>query len=189
MFWQFATFGVLDLGQTLTMKNAENLAAVVREVETHVSGAGWDQPVRLFAIVATSDVIASDPQLAAELNLSPDLPLTSIEQELSVTADLEELLGTIAWPENVVGAVLAIERIVLPATAQADLPTDEDPKWLSEISMHPQRRDVRIISAVLRSGENLNALRYRDHDEPDSVAIAADLVPNLNENLLATFSD
>lgn len=171
------------------MENAENLAAVVQEVESHISAAGWDQPIRLFAVVSTAEVIASEPELAAELNLSDSLQLTSIEQELSATQNLEELLATIAWPENVLGAILAIERIVLPPDAQSQLPGEEDPDWLAEVSNHPDRRDVRIISAVMRNGENLNALRYRDHDEPSSVAIAPNLVVNLNESLLATFSD
>ena len=87
------------------------------------------------------------------------------------------------------GAILAIERIVLPPDAQSQLPGEEDPDWLAEVSNHPDRRDVRIISAVMRNGENLNALRYRDYDEPSSVAIAPNLVVNLNESLLATFSD
>ena len=171
------------------MENLADLAAVVREVESHVSAAGWDQPVRLFAIVSTAELIETDPEMAAQLNLTEELPLTSIEQELSPTQDLEELLGTIAWPENVIGAVLSIERIVLPPQAEASLPAEDDEDWLTEISANPDRRDVRIISAVMRDGKNLNALRYRDHDEVDAVAIAPDLVPNLNESLLTTFAD
>ena len=171
------------------MENLAELTAVVREVESHVGAAGWDQPVRLFAIVSTAELIESDPELSAQLNLTGELPLTSIEQELSPTQDLEDLLGTIAWPENVLGAVLSIERIVLPAHAEVNLPPEEDADWLTEISANPERRDVRIISAVMRDGKNLNALRYRDHDEVDAVAIAPDLVPNLNESLLATFAD
>jgi hypothetical protein len=171
------------------MENRENLANIVREVDSHISAAGWDQPVRLFAIVRTADVLAAEPQLANELNLTDELAFTSIEQELATNQDLEELLATIAWPENVIGAILSIERIVLPQTAQNELPDEQDPDWLDGVATHPDRRDVRIISAVLGTGENLNALRYRDHDEIDSVAISENLVPNLNESLLATFAD
>ncbi len=171
------------------MDLSENLEPILREVEAHISSAGWDQPARLFALVSTAELIATDPDLAKELNLTEDLALTSVEQEISAQQDLEELLGTIAWPENVKGAILAIERIILPPEAESDLPTNNDNDFVDAALDHPERRDVRIISAVMRGGRNLNALRYRSHDEPDSVAIAPDLVTRLNESLLATFED
>jgi hypothetical protein len=171
------------------MDLSENLEPILREVEAHISSAGWDQPARLFALVSTAELIATDPDLAKELNLTEDLALTSVEQEISAQQDLEELLGTIAWPENVKGAILAIERIILPPEAESDLPTNNDNDFVDAALDHPERRDVRIISAVMRGGQNLNALRYRSHDEPDSVAIAPDLVTRLNESLLATFED
>lgn len=171
------------------MQINENLAAIVREVEEHIGAAGWDQPVRLFALVSTADLIANEPDLARELNITADLLLTSVEQEVSVEQDLEELLGTIAWPENVQGAVLALERIILPPAAESELPTNNEQELVDAASDHPDRRDVRLLSAVLRTGENLNAIRYRDHDELDAVAIAPDLVPSLNESLLLTFED
>ena len=36
---------------------------------------------------------------------------------------LEEVLGTIAWPGTVVGCALALERIVLPPSAEDGMPT------------------------------------------------------------------
>ena len=171
------------------MKSRENLEAILREVEEHVGAAGWDQPARLFALVSTAELIASDPKLAEELNLTEDQPFTSVEQEISPDQNLEDLLGTIAWPEDVLGAILSIERIVLPPEAESDLPSENDQELAEAAADHPDRRDVRILSAVLRSGENLNALRYRSHDELDSVAVAPDLVTRLNENLLATFDE
>ena len=169
------------------METSENLESILREVEQHVSAAGWDQPTRLFALVSTKELMESDPALAEELGLSQNQALTSIEQEVSGEQDLEELLGTIAWPEEVLGAVLAIERIILPPDAESSLPTDDESELVEVAASHPDRRDVRMVSAVLRDGTNLNALRYRDHDEPDSVAIAPNLVERLNESLLATF--
>ena len=169
------------------METSENLDSILREVEKHVSAAGWDQPARLFALVSTKELMESDPDLAQELGLSESQALTSIEQEIASEQDLEELLGTIAWPDEVLGAVLAIERIILPPAAESELPTDDDSELLEVASSHPDRRDVRMVSAVLRDGTNLNALRYRDHDEPESVAIAPNLVERLNESLLATF--
>ena len=63
---------------------SQNLELILREVEQHVSAAGWDQPVRLFGLVLTSELMASDPQLADQLKLSENLSLTSIEQEIDL---------------------------------------------------------------------------------------------------------
>ncbi len=168
---------------------SQNLELILREVEQHVSAAGWDQPVRLFGLVLTSELIASDPQLADQLKLSENLSLTSIEQEIEPGKNLEDLLASIAWPDEVKGAILALERIILPPSAELDLPTENDADLVEAAADHPERRDVRILSAVLRTGENLNALRHRTHDELQSVAVAPDLIPRLNESLLATFED
>jgi len=177
------------IGQNYIMVSPKNLELILREVEEHVSSAGWDQPTRLFALVSTAELIASDPQLAETLNLTENLALTSIEQEVPIGQTLEDLLATIAWPEEVQGAILAIERIILPPSAEAELPQQGDAELVDAAIDHPDRRDVRMVSAVLRSGENLNSLRYRTHYEQDSVAVAPNLITRLNESLLATFSD
>jgi hypothetical protein len=167
------------------MDFAQELSAVVREVEQHVAAGGWDQPVRLFALVPTIDVLAADPSLS----LSGDLSLTSVEQELDqVVTSVEDLLATIAWPEEIVGAIVVLERIILPPEAEVDLPNDSDEAFVRIAAEHPMRRDVRMVSAVLRSGQNMNALRFKIHDNDDDVAVAADLIPSLNEGVLATFS-
>lgn len=167
------------------MDFAQELSAVVREVEQHVAAGGWDQPVRLFALVPTIDVMAADPSLS----LSGDLSLTSVEQELDqVVTSVEDLLATIAWPEEIVGAIVVLERIILPPEAEVDLPNDSDEAFVRIAADHPMRRDVRMVSAVLRTGQNMNALRFKIHDNDDDVAVAADLIPSLNEGVLATFS-
>jgi len=171
------------------MDFALNLEALVREVEEHVGNAGWDQPARLFALIPTAALIAANPQTAKELGITGDLPLTSVEQELDSQISLEDLLGTIAWPQDVQGAILVLERIVLPPAAESELPTDTDSELLDAAFAHPQRRDVRIVSAVLRSGQNLNALRHRTHDEITAVAVAPNLVSRLTDSLLATFAE
>ena len=163
------------------MDFVSNLEALVREVEDHVAAAGWDQPVRLFALVPTVNLLAANPDLASELGISPEMPLTSVEQELEDSLELDELLATIAWPDDV------LERIVLPPSAESDLPAESDAALVQAASDHPERRDVRIVSAVLRTGENLNALRYRTHDSADAVAVAAGLVTRLNDAVSKTF--
>src|SRR5437764_11441599 len=98
---------------------ATPLEELVREVEAHVSAEGWDQPARLFALAATSDLLAREPQLAGALGVDAGMPahagLTPVEQEeLPEYATLEELLAGIAWPPEVTGAVLVVERLLLP---------------------------------------------------------------------------
>ena len=167
------------------MDFAQELGAVVREVEQHVAASGWDQPVRLFALVPTADVLAADPTLS----LSGDMTLTSVEQEFeNVVTSVEDLLGTIEWPADVVGAIVVLERIILPPEAQEDLPDESDEAFTRIAAEHPMRRDVRMVSAALRTGENMNALRFRIHDNDDDVAVAADLIPTLNEAVLATLN-
>ena len=171
------------------MDFALNLEPLIREVEDHVASAGWDQSVRLFALVPTASLLAANPELASELGINPEMPLTSVEQELEDTLELDELLATIAWPDDVAGAIVALERIVLPPSAESDLPDTDDAALVQAASDHPERRDVRIVSAVLRSGQNLNALRYRTHDSADAVAVAPNLVARLNDALASTFAD
>lgn len=171
------------------MDFASNLEPLIREVEDHVASAGWDQPVRLFALVPTANLLDANPELANELGISPEMPLTSVEQEIEDTLELDELLATIAWPEDVAGAIVVLERIVLPPSAESDLPSNDDSALVQAASDHPERRDVRIASAVLRSGQNLNALRYRTHDSADAVAVAPNLVSRLNDAVASTFAD
>ena len=171
------------------MDFASNLEPLIREVEDHVASAGWDQPVRLFALIPTASLLSANPELAKDLGISAEMPLTSVEQEIEDALELDELLGTIAWPADVAGAIVALERIVLPPSAESDLPSSSDSALVQAASDHPDRRDVRIVSAVLRTGQNLNALRYRTHDSVDAVAVAPDLVNRLNEALALTFAD
>ena len=44
-----------------------DLADAVREVEHHVAAAGWDAPVRVFALVRTQAALATEPGLADQL--------------------------------------------------------------------------------------------------------------------------
>jgi len=171
------------------MDFASNLEPLIREVEDHVASAGWDQPVRLFALVPTSNLLSANPELADEFGISAEMPLTSVEQEIEDTLELDELLATIAWPEDVAGAIVALERIVLPPSAESDLPSSDDSALVQAASDHPERRDVRIVSAVLRTGQNLNALRYRTNDSADAVAVAPNLVARLNDAVASTFAD
>jgi hypothetical protein len=166
------------------------LDALVLDVERHVAQAGWDQPTRLYALVETADLLRREPQLVAQVG-DGDEPggLTPVEQEdLPRHASIEELLGVIAWPPEVLGSSLCVERLMVPPEAERDMPQDEQDalRWLAE---HPQRQEVRIVAAVLRDGSRSCALRMRAHDDETSVLTGPDLVPGLTDALAATLSD
>ncbi len=176
-------------------RQASVLRAVL-ELEHHVSSAGWDGPLRLFALIRTAGAIEADPDLANRLpddvvaaaELDPE-HLTAVEQdELPPIEDLEGLLHTIAWPASVDGAAVVVERLVLPTEAEATMP--EDPAaaraW---VAAHPQRQELRMAAAVLRDGTNGCAVRSRGLDVDSQVASGPDLVPGLVEALASTLRD
>ncbi|TAK68545.1 MAG: hypothetical protein EPO13_10580 [Actinomycetota bacterium] len=165
-----------------------DLSPVVIEIEQHVSSEGWDQPARLFALVRTAELAAAEPELAAQLGLADDAySLTPVEQEEFPTDDLEAALAQIGWPPEVAGVALAIERVVLPPQAEADLPDSGD--VAAAAAAHPAAHDVRLVVAVDRDGGRSCAIRVRGHDEPGDVAVGADLAPALADALAATLAD
>lgn len=161
---------------------------VVRELEAHASAAGWDQTERLFALASTAEMVSREPDLAASLGLHAapdDESLTPIEQELPAGQTLEEVLGQIAWPVEVVGVAVIAERLVLPPGADENVP-DDPAAALEYAAGHPDRQEVRMVGAALRSGESACALRLRSHDADDLVLTGPDLVPGLLMQLHAT---
>lgn len=179
-----------DTGRQVALERA------VRELERHVARAGWDAPLRVFALIRTADALSRDPslrdQLPGDLVASAEADadhVTSVEQEGLPEADgIEELLGRIAWPDTVDGAAIVLERIVVPPEAEAGLPADPDAA-LRRLMEHPAREDVRMAAGVLRSGQAACALRTRRHDDDAAVASGPDLVPGLVEALRATLED
>jgi len=159
------------------------------ETERHVAAAGWDQPPRLFALVRTAGLIEREPHLQAQLGHGEQDGLTAIEQEgLPRTSSLESILARLAWPQEVDGVALAVERLVVPPEAERDLP--ENPDEAAEVlAAHPDRKDVRLLVAVLRDGESTCLLRQREHDTDDKVASGSDIAPGLVQALSATMQD
>ncbi len=167
------------------------LLRAVIELEQHVAGDGWDQPARLYALVETDALLAEQPALAAQLGLAGGraAELTSIEQEeLPAYASLDELLAGIAWPHEVSGTALVVERVMLPPEAEAAMP-DDDAEALTWVASHAERQDVRIAVAVLRDGSRQCAVRMRAHDTDDAVLSGPDLVPGLADALAGTLVD
>ena len=159
------------------------------ETERHVAAAGWDQPPRLFALVRTAGLLKREPHLRAELGRGEADGFTAIEQEgLPSSSSLETLLAQLAWPEDVDGVALAVERLVVPPEAERDLPENAD-QAADALAAHPDRKDVRLLVAVLRDGESTCLLRQRDHDSDDKVASGPDIAPGLVHALIATLQD
>ncbi|WP_225846272.1 PPA1309 family protein [Streptomyces sp. HPF1205] len=171
---------------------ATPLTRAVLEIDAYASALGWDQPARLFALVDTARLRASEPGLADRLGLGDDAPggLTPIEQEeLPSGQPLDEFLATIAWPDVIAGCALTVERLMLPPSAESAMPEDLDEAALSAwVAAHPERQEVRMTVAVLRGGERESALRLRAKDTPSEVLTGSDLVPGLAEALSATFA-
>jgi len=173
---------------------ASPLTRAVLEIDEYVSGLGWDQPARLFALVDTARLRAQEPGLAAQLGLEDEQEtagLTPIEQdEIPADKPLDEFLGTIAWPDAVVGCALTVERLMLPPSAEATVPEGLSEKKLAKwVAEHPDRQEVRMTVGVLRDGTRDSALRLREKDAPTEVLTGSELVPGLAEALSATFAD
>ena len=173
--------------------STDALSRAVIEIERHVSSGGWDQPAQLFALVPTVELLRAEPQLAAELGAEDvSQPLTPVAQgELPDGMDDENLadaLARIEWPDGVSGCALAVERIVLPAAAEAGLPDDGADIEIARLAgSDPRRHEVRMVAAVLRDGDRFGAVRLRTHDEDTAVLTGTDLVPTLCEVLSLTF--
>jgi hypothetical protein len=155
------------------------------EVETHVGAQGWDQGPRLFALVRTADLAAAEPGLAQQLDSDSD-EITAIEQELPPGSELESLLTEISWPASVHGCAAVIERIMLSPEAEESLPDDPD-ALVEAAASHPDRQEVRLVAAVLRSGQAHSAVRAK---QPHDAALleGPDLVPGLIEHLRNTLT-
>jgi len=168
------------------------LASAVLEIENHVAYEGWDQPGRLYALVDTARFVAQEPELAAATGLTDSSAagsLTPVEQDqLPPDEALEAVLEQIIWPAGVAGCAAVVERLVLPPSADPELP--DDAAAAEEFARaHPDRQDVRIVAGATRAGATYCALRLRAHDDAQSVVTGTDLVPALVQLLVATLDD
>lgn len=181
---------VADVEAIAAAQRGLRLVELVREVEKHVAAEGWDQNPRLFALARTGELVALEPALAEALGAAADDPdsLTPIEQEVPVDErPLDDVLATTMWPDEVAGAALVLERLVLPPSAEDSLP--DDPAELeAAVAAHPERQDVRMAVVVLREGQRMCAIRMREHDDDLQVLIGPDLVPRLADALAATLA-
>ena len=167
------------------------IANVVVDIERMASRAGWDHAPSLYALVPTSALLDQPDlpagiaeQIRAGWDGTPD-HLSAIIQEDLEEDDLEEMLAHLAWPAQVAGAALTVERIVVPPEVEEQAPEDPE-EALAFISNHPARTDVRLAVGALRTGESWCALRTRAFDADDKVGQGSALVPNLVDALLVS---
>jgi hypothetical protein len=169
---------------------SQALPATTREIEDFVAAAGWDQQPQLFALVATMTLLAGQPELADQLDAQ--IPLTPVAQDALPEGELDVALAGLEWPDSVAGCALAQEIVVLPPEAEAglaDLP--DDPAQARRVAAcHPQRREGRLVAAVLRDGVGACVLRLRADSATgqgcEEVVEDPQLAPNLLQALLAT---
>jgi hypothetical protein len=164
------------------------LAAAVLEIESHIADDGWDQPGRLYALVATAELVRREPALASAMGLddaSAEGSLTPVEQEQLPPDRFESTLTSITWGPEVSGCAAVVERLVLPPDADDAIPADPA-EAVTFASDHPDRQEVRMVVGVTRAGASYCALRLRAHDDDQSVVGGADLVPELIALLGAT---
>ncbi len=164
--------------------------SALREIERHVTDAGWDQPTRLFALVSSADLMAKEPSLAAELGSTDTVPdLTSVEQDgLPPHRDLTDLLTGMTWPSTVLGIAVVAERIVLPNDADDELPTDPD-EARQLAARDPRRHELRVAAAAMRDGSGYSLLRLRDHDDDAALLAGPQLISGLSGLLSASLLD
>ncbi len=182
--------GCGTMGHVSSQPVIDPLSVAALDTERHVAAAGWDQPARLFALVRTAELLRREPQLEAQMGPSDraEGALTAIEQEgLPTTTSLETLLGRLAWPDEVDGCAFAIERMVVPPEAERNLPSRSEAA-VEALAKHPDRKDVRLLVAVLRDGRSICLLRQRDHDSDDAVATGKDIAPGIVEALRASLT-
>ncbi len=172
------------------------LEAVAAEIEAFLASAGWDGPPTLFALVRTQ-VLASDPAAASLLGdgladaseISPDA-ITPIVQEELPDGPLDEALAQIGWPDEVLGCALGQEIVLLPPSAEPELDDLSVESAAAVAVQHPDRREARLVVAVLRDGQSAAILRLRAADElGDDLLTGSELAPNLVAALGATFDD
>lgn len=172
-----------------TPVSPEAVQAAVDEIDAELARHPWGQPLRLFALVDSDELIAHEPDLAAELELAPG-SVTPVEQEgFDATAPVEVVLSQIAWPDSVLGAAAAVERWLLPPSAEQSISgvTDDD-ELRQLVADHPDRQDVRVLVAVTRDGFEDVVLRLGPpHEQSIRGGPGERLAPGLTEALAATF--
>lgn len=154
----------------------------------------WGSRPTLFALVPTAILAAQAPGL---VDPDDDSVLSPVVQETD-TDDLEQLLTTVTWPEQVVGCALVSEITLLPPDAEADLDAALEPLLADAdaadeaarqaAQAHPNKQQARLAAGVLRNGKRVALLALREGDgQSTDLQTHPDLAPNLLDSLAETF--
>lgn len=151
------------------------------ETEIHVASAGWGQQPRLFSLANNGALFKRQPALKSLLGDLDPSEFSAIEQDVEVTnKTLEKVLGTTAWPSDVDGVALVVERVIIPTEdAPSSFGSSAGPR-------QGEKEDVRLVVAALRNGEIITLVRRKKEDSDDKVAIGTNIAPGLVEALKAT---
>ena len=164
------------------------LDAAAAEVEGYVGQAGWDQRPTLFALVDTEQFLVNEPQTAAQLGLDGGARYTPVEQDPLPEGPLDDTLAQIGWPASIAGCVLSQEIVFLPPNADGVLPDDDSAMEIA--AAHPERREGRLVVAVLRDGSSASLLRIRALDGGmEELLTGPEIAPNLVVALLGTLRE
>jgi hypothetical protein len=90
----------------------------------------------------------------------------------------------------VLGCALSQEIVLLPPSAEPELDDLTLESAAATALEHPDRREARLVVAVLRGGRSASLLRLRGAaGTADELVTGADLAPNLVAALSATLAD
>ena len=116
--------------------------------------------------------------------------ITPIAQDELPDGPLDEALAHIGWPGEVIGCALSHEILMLPPAAEDELGDLDVDAAVEQRGEHPERREARLVVAVLRDGQSAGILRLRGTSgQGDDLLTGPDLAPNLVSALSATLTD
>ncbi|MBV7363552.1 hypothetical protein KRX54_03790 [Actinomycetaceae bacterium TAE3-ERU4] len=169
------------------------LALAVKEIEQQASQVGWDHPPTVYALVKAKQLLA-DPQLPeqfrghleSQIQVNEEYLVAVVQEDLS-TPQILETLEQLAWPEEVCGMAVSLERVSVPPEVEAQAPADSEAA-ATFFANHESREEIRICAGALRTGQTWCAIRSRAHDSEESVVEGSEMIPDLSQALLATFA-
>jgi hypothetical protein len=100
-------FAMTDTGTDDGVLELDPLTSAVVAVEQEVSGQGWSQAPRLYALT-DRDKLARHG-FGSEIADAPEGTLIPVEQKALPEGDLDDALSMITWPDDVLGCVLVTE--------------------------------------------------------------------------------
>lgn len=148
----------------------------------------------LYALVPVAQMLEDLPELEEETRLAlqaavamnPDALMASFQREVPPDAEVADVLAVLAWPAEIKGMAVTFLRDMLPAQAAEEAPEDPAERQ-AFFQSYPERQSARVTAAVLRDGSNWGVIYPLDAPEGSGAVQAADLIPDLTAQMLATF--